>query len=229
MELSCEDKVHIYAGYVRYALKQLGGLGGSAGEIVSLAEAYLRDTEYYLGRGDTCTALACISYAEGLLDALKRLGLVSFTWPKPILEPRKKVLVGGVFDILHPGHIYFLRRAAELGDVYVVVARDSTVAEKKGRPPVLDENSRVEVLNSVRWVKEAFLGEDPPDFKKPLSKVRPHIVFLGPDQGWLRPLVEEAAGELGLDVEIKMLEERRGEHSSRSLRRRLDASGGSTL
>ncbi len=229
MELSCEDKVHVYTGYVRHALGQLRGLEGRVGELVSLAEAYLRDAEYYLGRGDTCTALACISYAEGLLDALRRMGLASFTWPEPVLEPRKRVLVGGVFDILHPGHIYFLRKAAELGDVYVVVARDATVTEKKGRPPLLDENSRVEVLRAVRWVKEAFLGDEPPDFRKPLSRVKPHIVFLGPDQVWLKPLVEEAARELGLEVEIRVLGSRKGGYSSTGLRSRLDTPGGSSL
>ena len=218
MELDCKDKVHVYIGYIRYALSQLERLEGKLREIRDLAEYYMKDAEYYLARGDVCTALSCVSYAEGLLDSLKRMGAVDFEWPKPVLEPRKKVLVGGVFDILHPGHIYFLRKASELGDVYVVVARDATVEKNKGRRPVLDEDARVEVLNSVKWVKEAFLGSDPPSFEAPLRRVKPDIVFLGPDQGWLKPLVEKAAKKLGLDVEVMMLQRRMGNYSTSRLR-----------
>jgi len=218
LELDCKERVHVYAGYVRHALSQLRGVEGPIKPLVELARAYLSDTEYYLARGDVCTALSCISYSEGVLDALKRLGLAVFEWPKPVLKPRKKVLVGGVFDVLHPGHIYFLRKAAEYGKVYVVVARDSTVIKHKGRAPVLDEKARVEVLNSIKWVEEAFLGEEPPDFSAVLRRVKPDIVFLGADQGWLRPEVERAAAAAGVRVEILMMDKRVGGYSTSKLR-----------
>ena len=44
----------------------------------------------------------------------------------------KKVLTGGVFNTIHQGHIWFLKRAGELGDcLVVVVANDKTVLKKK--------------------------------------------------------------------------------------------------
>jgi len=45
-----------------------------------------------------------------------------------------RVVTGGVFDILHVGHIHFLKQAKELGDeLIVIVAHDKTVEERKGR------------------------------------------------------------------------------------------------
>ncbi|RLF13769.1 MAG: DUF357 domain-containing protein, partial [Thermoprotei archaeon] len=61
----------------------------------------------------------------------------------------RKVLVAGVFDLIHPGHLFFLQCAKELGEVYVVVARDSTVERIKGRRPVVPEDQRLEVVRQL--------------------------------------------------------------------------------
>jgi len=46
-----------------------------------------------------------------------------------------KVLAFGTFDILHPGHEFYLKEAKKHGDILdVVVARDSTVEKIKGKP-----------------------------------------------------------------------------------------------
>ncbi len=222
MDQACEERVFRYTKYLENALNQLKNVDDpKLAKIIDLAGSYFKDSIYYLGRGDICTSLSCISYAEGLLDCLGRLGLANFAWPKPDISPRKKVLVGGVFDIIHPGHIYFLKKAAELGKVYVVVARDSTVLKEKGRRPVFDEKSRVEVLNNIKWVYEAFLGEDPPDFKKVLNRVRPDIVFLGPDQIWLKDKIVESIKSLNLKTEIKVLDAKIGNFSSSKIMERI--------
>jgi len=222
---SCKDRVFRYTKYVEHAIKQLGDVDDpKLREIVDLVERYLKDSIYYLHRGDVCTSLSCISYAEGLLDALKKLGKIDFSWPPPDISPRKKVLVGGVFDILHPGHIYFLKKAAEYGKVYVVVARDSTVVREKGKKPVFDEKTRVEVLNSIKWVYEAFLGEDPPNFRKVLEKVRPDIVFLGPDQTGLVEPTKKGIKELGLSTEIIVLDHKLADFSSSKIKQQIKES-----
>jgi len=46
--------------------------------VLELARDYARDAEHYLGKRKPVTALACIAYAEGILDALKFLKLAEF-------------------------------------------------------------------------------------------------------------------------------------------------------
>ena len=58
-------------------------------------------------------------------------------WEHLDLEKKKIVLAGGVFDIIHPGHIHTLNAAKALGDVLVVaIATDSTAEKMKKRPPL---------------------------------------------------------------------------------------------
>lgn len=49
-------------------------------EVIDEAKRYFEDAKYYLGRGHFETSLASIAYSEGLLDALRMLGLVKFEW-----------------------------------------------------------------------------------------------------------------------------------------------------
>lgn len=49
-------------------------------EIVDEAKRYLKDAKYYLKKGKPETSLASVAYSEGLLDALRMLGLVKFEW-----------------------------------------------------------------------------------------------------------------------------------------------------
>ncbi|RJS85568.1 DUF357 domain-containing protein [Candidatus Bathyarchaeota archaeon] len=49
-------------------------------EVIEEAERYLKDAKFYLERGTAATSLASIAYSEGLLDALRMLGLVDFLW-----------------------------------------------------------------------------------------------------------------------------------------------------
>ncbi|MBM1154428.1 DUF120 domain-containing protein [archaeon] len=53
---------------------------GKTSRVIKLAHDYFKDAVYYLEKGDVGTSLACISYAEGLLDGLRLMGYASFTW-----------------------------------------------------------------------------------------------------------------------------------------------------
>jgi FAD synthetase len=169
---------------------------------------YLGDAEYYAGRGDYETAIATASYAEGLLDSLKYLGLSEPRWPKAPLE-EVRVFVGGTFDLIHPGHVEFLRYASSFGKLYVAVARDVNVVRVKGREPVLDELSRLKVVSSIRYVYEAFLGDEVDMFRS-VERVKPHVIVLGPDQPFKE---EEVVGEverrLGYKPKVVRFEEKR--------------------
>jgi cytidyltransferase-like protein len=92
------------------------------------------------------------------------------------------VLTGGVFDIMHPGHLEILTESKRHGDVLVVVvARDSTVRRRKGRNPVLSESGRLLTVSSLRQVDAAILGSRR-SFSDTLKRVGPDVVCLGYDQ-----------------------------------------------
>jgi len=189
VEPEVQERARKYIENLKSVLAKLEATN-SCSKVIRLAETYLRDAEYYYSVGDYVTSIACSSYAEGLLDALREINLVEFEWPQSLHKARK-VLVGGVFEIIHPGHIHFLREASKLGRVVVIVARDDTVRKLKGREPIVPEKQRLEVVKSIKYVAEAYLGEPGLDIEKTLRRVKPDIVFLGPDQSFLEELLKK--------------------------------------
>ncbi len=92
-----------------------------------------------------------------------------------------KVMATGTFDLLHMGHIYYLKEAKKLGDVLtVVVARDSTVRKLK-HEPVNTEDIRLDLIKEVRVVDEAYLGYED-DMYAIVKEIKPDIIALGYDQ-----------------------------------------------
>ena len=94
----------------------------------------------------------------------------------------KKVMVFGVFDLLHPGHVSFLKQAKKLGSFLIVsVARDVNVKKIKGKPPVFPEKKRVEILKRMKLANKIVLGglKDPMEH---IKKESPDIIALGYDQ-----------------------------------------------
>ncbi len=91
-----------------------------------------------------------------------------------------RVLATGTFDILHPGHILYLRKAKELGDeLFVIVSRDSMVQHKS--KPILPEQQRLQVVEALEMVDHAELGSER-DMFEPLTLIKPDIIALGFDQ-----------------------------------------------
>ncbi len=211
-----------YIDNVSKVLKDLRVRDKSCREVVDLACAYLRDSMYYRDKGDCITGLVTISYAEGLLDALRMIGCVEFEWVRNPLTDERIVLAAGSFDILHPGHIEFLKWASSLGTkLFVVIARDSTYRRVKGFDPVMDEISRLRVVESVRYVYRAVLGDEE-DMLKPVESIKPSVIALGPDQpvdeSWLR----EELSRRGLEsVEIVRMRKRIDGFSSTAIKQRL--------
>ena len=92
------------------------------------------------------------------------------------------VLAGGVFDIIHPGHISTLNAAKALGDVLVVVvATDNTAVKMKKRNPIHSQEQRQELVNSLEVVDLCLIGQEENIFKT-VKHVRPQIIALGYDQ-----------------------------------------------
>jgi cytidyltransferase-like protein len=95
----------------------------------------------------------------------------------------KKVLVSGCFDILHSGHIAFFEEASKCGELYVGVGSDSTVHELKGRKPVYSEKERLYLIQSLKYVKDAWInsGRGLMDFEEEALSLKPDIIFVNSD------------------------------------------------
>ncbi len=92
----------------------------------------------------------------------------------------------GSFDVFHPGHLHYLKMASRYGRLIVVVARDINIKKLKGREPLIDEQSRLEMVSSLRFVHKAVLGERVArgwnDVYKVLLRYRPDVLVFGYDQ-----------------------------------------------
>ena len=55
---------------------------GEVDRVIEAARRYLEDAKYYRESGKAETSLASVAYCEGLLDALRLLGVVEFSWPE---------------------------------------------------------------------------------------------------------------------------------------------------
>ena len=114
----------------------------------------------------------------------------------------KNVLAFGTFDVVHPGHVFFLTRCRRLGNhLTVVIARDSTVNEIKGAMPRFDERTRQQAVQSLPVVDTAVLG-DPVDKYKIIKEVMPDIICLGYDQRVFVDKLEAKLKEFGLTPHV---------------------------
>lgn len=94
---------------------------------------------------------------------------------------KKIVFTNGCFDILHVGHIRYLNRARELGDILVIgLNSDSSVSSIKPGRPVVNEEQRAEVLAALTSVDYVVLfNEDTP--YELIGQVKPDILVKGAD------------------------------------------------
>lgn len=93
-----------------------------------------------------------------------------------------RVMAQGTFDILHPGHLHYLRESRDLGDeLYVVIGRDSRMSERKDL--FMHEDARRQVVDALAVVDEAILGSEGSIFDT-VAQVNPDIITLGHDQAY---------------------------------------------
>ena len=116
------------------------------------------------------------------------------------------VLAGGVFDIIHPGHIYTLNAAKALGDVLaVVVATDNTAIKMKKRRPLHSQEQRQELVNSLSMVDICLIGQED-DMFKTVNRVRPQIIALGYDQVHQEKFITEGCKRIKLEASVARLQ-----------------------
>jgi cytidyltransferase-like protein len=116
------------------------------------------------------------------------------------------VLAGGVFDIIHPGHIHTLRAAKALGNVLVVViATDKTAQKMKSRIPLHNMELRKDLVRSLSMVDYAVVGYEGDIFKS-VELIKPNIIALGYDQVHQEKFIIDGCKKIGIDVSIARLQ-----------------------
>ena len=125
---------------------------------------------------------------------------------KGALRDQVLVLASGVFDLVHYGHIRFIEEAKKLGGknsrLVVIVARDKTVERLKGRRPIIPEDQRRAVVESLKPVDEAILGYEDLSFEETIAKIKPDIIAVGYDQRSIENDVRAFIKARGLTIEV---------------------------
>lgn len=94
----------------------------------------------------------------------------------------KRVIVFGVFDLLHPGHLYFLQQAKKYGDhLTVIIARNERIVQEKTHKPLFNEEERLKLVGALKIVDQVLLGDKEGEWKI-IKKLHPDVICVGYDQ-----------------------------------------------
>ena len=119
---------------------------------------------------------------------------------------KKVVLASGTFDLLHLGHVKFLEEAKKQGgdnaELIVIVARDNTVISRKEKKPIMPEDQRRALVESLKVVDEAILGFEEFDIPKVIQKIRPDVIAVGFDQSNMENILLNYVKEKKLKIKI---------------------------
>jgi len=106
----------------------------------------------------------------------------------------KKVMAFGTFDLLHPGHLHYLKEAKKLGDeLIVLIARDETVRKVKNKLPKNNETIRFENIKKLGIANKVILGDLVDKFKV-IREEKPDILAFGYDQKMPIENIQEKIG-----------------------------------
>lgn len=162
---------------------------------------------------------------ESIKDACVRLGIPYHNIDQSISELKKQgllkpdgqltslaresvrvVLAGGVFDIIHPGHIHTLESAKKLGDMLVVVvATDDTVQRTKGHLPLHTQDQRRRLVEALRIVDACIVGVRG-DMFETVKLVLPDTVALGYDQIHQEKYIAKGCQRISAHIQVARLQ-----------------------
>lgn len=138
----------------------------------------------------------------------------------------KKVLVFGIFDGIHSGHINFFKQAVQFGDELVVaVGQDSASKTLKNKSPNHPLRERIRFAGDVEYVTRAVPGDSEQGSYNIVKKEKPDIVCLGYDQKELARDFEKWNQANNKNIQIKLLEPYNPQKYHNSLIRSQDTEG----
>jgi glycerol-3-phosphate cytidylyltransferase/FAD synthetase len=144
---------------------------------------------------------------DSRVKQLIKMGLVERSDPSKLTfigrDALKVVLVGGVFDLIHPGHIHTLKAAKEQGDVLVVITARTTTAQKikSQRKIYHNENQRKELVSSLSFVDLVLIGREGTLYDS-VEYVKPNVIALGYDQAHSEKEVAENCKKRNLNIHV---------------------------
>ncbi len=99
-------------------------------------------------------------------------------------QGKRIVFTNGCFDIIHVGHVRYLKEARELGDVLVVgLNSDISVRTIKGsNRPIVPQGERAEVLSSLKYVDYVVIFGEPDPYNT-IAAIKPDVLVKGGDWG----------------------------------------------
>lgn len=125
---------------------------------------------------------------------------------KTTKKKRTVVLASGTFDLLHLGHVKYLEEAKKAGGkkakLVVIVARDKTVEKRKGGKPIMPEEHRRALVESLKVVDEAILGYEKFDIGAVIEELKPDVIAVGYDQDGIEEQVRRAVAKKKLAVRV---------------------------
>jgi FAD synthetase len=117
------------------------------------------------------------------------------------------VLVFGTFDVIHPGHLSFLRQAKKRGDRLVAsIARDAFVERFKGKRPQHSQEQRIRHIKETGLVDDAYLSDKVQGTYSLVDRIKPQVICLGHDQDMLRNDLEKFLAEHPREIELVSLD-----------------------
>ena len=130
-------------------------------------------------------------------------------------EDGRAVVAQGTFDLIHPGHVHYLREAAAMGDsLTVIVARKENVTHKDA--PVVPGHQRRDVVAALDPVDEAILGDDA-DIFAPIEELDPDVIALGYDQHHDADAIRDALAARDIDCAVRRASARTPENDAEIL------------
>lgn len=117
-----------------------------------------------------------------------------------------KVLVAGVFDIIHTGHLHFLEQAKSLGDELIVLVACDEIVKKEKRLPINSQEERAHLVGALRPVDSVIIGINTTNQYRMVLDISPDIVALGFNQNFDMSKLEKGLKERGYKGKVVRLD-----------------------
>ncbi|MXY37739.1 MAG: adenylyltransferase/cytidyltransferase family protein [Cenarchaeum sp. SB0678_bin_8] len=133
-------------------------------------------------------------------------------------ESIRVVLTGGVFDIIHPGHIHTLNAAKSLGNILVVVIATDNTATKMKREVRHSQVQRQTLVESLQVVDVCVMGHQN-DIFKTVRTIMPDVIALGYDQIHHEKYISDGCKKINPRIEVARLQSPVPDISSSEIKR----------